>query len=138
MFEMVATLQDLICQMSWTYLVTDPDDVGFLTSDNPVCLFDPAATPLSGIGFASSPAAHFIFPICRTVCLLARHARQDDLVKLTPARVRAVNHAIISRADMQLYASYSSQGIQKLLDGLVKSRPRPTKVLLKEGRAVEE
>jgi hypothetical protein len=138
MFEMVATLQDLICQMSWTYLLTDPDDFGFLTSDNPVCLFDPAATPLSGIGFASSPAAHFMFPLCRTVCLLAQHTRRDDVVKLTPARVRAVNQAIISRADMHLYASYPSQGIQRLLNNIVISRPKPTRVLLKKGRVVEE
>jgi hypothetical protein len=138
MFKMVLMLQDLICRMGWTYLITDPDDLGFITSDNPVCLFDPAATPPGAIGFASSPAAHFIFPISRTVCLLAQHARKDDLVKLTPARVRAVNQAIISRADMQLYASYASQGIQKLLDNLVSSRPKPTKVHLKKGRVVEE
>lgn len=138
MFEMVTTLQDVIFQMKWTYLVVGEDDFGFLTSDNPVCLFDPSATPLTGIGFASSRVAHFLFPICRTVCLLAKHLGQDRMVRVDSARVRAVNRAVITRADTQLYAPYPSEGIQKLLDNLVKSRPAPTRVLFKKGRAVEE
>lgn len=137
MFEMMLTLQELIFHMKWTYLVTD-DDFGFLTSDNPVSLFDPAAMPLRGQGFASSREAHFTFPISRNVCLAARHIGPEGVLNLRPSNVRAVNRANITKADSQLYAPYHSAGIQEIFNEQVNSRSELKKIVLRQGRVVEE
>jgi len=74
--------------------------------------------PLRTVGTDTTPEQ---YELLRARRLFSNYNLRDRIrprdwhsYKLTPARVHAVNHAIISRADMQLYAAYSSQGIQKL------------------------
>lgn len=137
-FKMMLFLQGVICDMKWTFLLAPEDDAGFLTSDNPVSLFDPVGGPLGGIGFTSSPAAHFTFPINRGVCLLAQHQQGPETAELNRSKVRSVNKGTITRANSQLYAPFESASVRKILDWVVSRRTTSGKVLFRKGRVVEE
>jgi hypothetical protein len=136
MFRMLLELQMLIFRMHWTFLLTPPDAEGFLTSDNPVCLFDPVAR--HGIGFASSKEAHFTFPISRDVCMMAQHHRGPETVGLSAAQIRSVNSATIAQADSQVYAPFESSAVQRILNRVVSGRPKTKRVLIRKGRVVQE
>ena len=138
MFRMMLFLQEVVFDMKWTFLLAPEDDAGFLTSDNPVSLFDPVGGPLGGIGFASSPAAHFTFSISRGACLLAQHQQGPETAKLSGSKVRFVNKGTITRADSQLYAPFGSASVQKIFDSVVSQRTTSGKVLLNRGRVVEK
>jgi len=136
MFENLLMLQQVIFDMKWAFLLAAHDTDGFLTSDNPVSLFDPAAGPMRGIGFASSPVAHFTFPLSRGICLLAHHMRGPETRELNALQVRSINKANITRTDSQLYSPFVSLGVQKLLNDVVKLKGGPRKVLFSKGRTV--
>jgi uncharacterized protein DUF4238 len=138
MFQTMLFLQEVIFDMKWTFLLAPEDDAGFLTSDNPVSLFDPVGGQLGGIGFASSPAAHFTFPVSRSMCLLAGHQQGPETAELNGSKVRTVNKGTITRADSQLYAPFKSEAVQKILDSVVSQRTTSEKVLLSKGRVVEK
>ena len=137
-FEMMLFLQGVIFDMKWTFLLVPEDDAGFLTSDNPVSLFDPVGGPLGGIGVSSSPAAHFTFPISRGLCLLAQHQQGPETAELNGSKIRSVNKGTITRADSQLYAPFESASVQKILNWVVSRRTTSGKVLFNKGRVVEE
>lgn len=138
MSGMMLSLQRVICAMNWTFLLAPENDAGFLTSDNPVALFDPIGAPMGGVGFASSPAAHFTFPISRDVALLAKHQQDHESVEISGFRVRSVNKGTITRADSQLYAPFRSTRVQEILDSVVRQRPVSGRVLFRKGRVLEE
>jgi hypothetical protein len=138
MFTSMLALQKVIFGMHWCFLTAPDGDDGFLTSDNPVSLFDIAEGSSHGIGFASSPAPHFTFPISREICLLAQPHPNPRLVKLTPSEVRRVNSGTITRADGQLYAPFNIGAVKKLFDAVSSQTQRPHRVLLKHGHVVEE
>ncbi len=137
MFVSMLVLQEDIFQMHWCFLRTPHNDDGFLTSDNPVSLFDPIEGS-TGIGFASSPAVHFTFPLSKEICLLAQPHPNPGSVKLSPSEVRRVNRGTITRADGQLYAPFHSVAVQRLFDDVSMQTRKPRRVLLKHGRVVEE
>ncbi len=136
MFQMTMFLQEVIFKMKWTFLLAPDDDDGFLTCDNPVSLFDPMQG-FAGTGFASSPAAHFTFPISRDICLLASHQPRRAAIELNSSQVRSVNKGTIGQADVQLYAPFKSAHVQTILDSAIKHRPARKEVLIKKGRLVE-
>jgi hypothetical protein len=138
MFKMLQVLQEVIYKMQWTFLFAPEDDFGFLTSDNPLSLFDPIGGPGGGIGFASSPAAHFIFPVSRGVCLLAQHQSNVRSSTIAASQVRTVNKGTIVHADSQLYAPFNLSAVQSILDRMMERRPPRKRVLFKRGKAVEE
>lgn len=136
MFETMMSLQKLIDVMSWCFIQAPADSDGFLTSDNPVSLFDPIG--LHGIGFASSPAAYFTFPISKDICLLAQHQPCPESHKLTANEVRLRNRDSITRADTQLYAPFRSSGVQRIFDHVAREKKQPRRILLRRGRVVQE
>jgi len=133
-------LQKVIFEMRWIFLVAEEGDPGFLTSDNPVAVFDAPTVDVPGTGFKSSPDTYLTFPICREICLVANHlARQAQrVVRVSGARVRQVNKGAIERADTQLYAPFRSAKVQELHDTAVLARGTPKRVMVKKGRIVEE
>jgi hypothetical protein len=137
MFQKTLFLQKVIFEMKWTFLLAPEGDEGFLTSDNPVSLFDPMRG-FAGTGFSSSPAAHFTFPISRDVCLLASHKRGGAAIEVNSSQARSVNKGTIGQADSQVYAPFKSAHVQNLLNYAIKARPRRTEVLMKKGKLVEE
>lgn len=138
MFEMTMELQIMIDRMNWCFLVAPPDDPGFLTTDNPVALYDPDRLPWGGIGFASGQSAHFAFPISREICLLGQHRSAPLVQKLNSAGVRQTNKANITRCDTQLYAPFKSDKLQEILNCTVSQRKSTGRVLFHKGKVVEE
>jgi hypothetical protein len=138
MVTSMMSLQKLIFVMHWCFMRAPVDDDGFLTSDNPVSLFDPVGNPLGGIGFASSPAAHFLFPISKQICLLAEHSPNPPSVGVNASRVRRLNKGTITRADRQVYAPFNSAAVRKLFDFVYQQKNPPRRILFKHGRVVEE
>jgi hypothetical protein len=137
MFQLMQRLHDLIYGMQWTFLLASDDDSEFLTSDNPVSIYDPLASG-GGIGFASSPAAHFTFPLSRKVCLLSRYQKGPKVERLAASTVRSVNKGTITRSDTQVYAPFASAKIQMIVDEIARRKPKDRRVILKHGRVVEE
>jgi len=138
MFELMLALQRVIFAMKWVFLLAPEGSPGFLTSDNPVSLFDPIGGPVGAVGFSSSPAAHFTFPISRQVCLLAEHQQGPNTAELNGSQVRSVNKGTIIRADSQLYAPFKSASVQKILHSVMGQRTRPGRILIRKGQVVEE
>jgi hypothetical protein len=56
-------LQRVIYEMRWQFLLAEDGDLGFLTSDNPVALFDSPTVEVPGTGFLSSPDTYLTFPL---------------------------------------------------------------------------
>jgi hypothetical protein len=133
-------LQRIIFDMRWTLLIADEDDPGFLTSDNPVAVFDAPTVDIPGTGFLSSRDTYFTFPISREVCLMARHTPgpAQRVARISPAGVRQINKGIINRADTQLYAPFRSQNVQELHDAAISARGKPKRIMVKQGKIVEE
>ena len=138
MFRMMETIHELIFRMHWTFMIASNEDGGFLTSDNPVSLYDPVGGPRGAIGFASTPAAYFMFPLSRKLCLVGRHWKGSEVIKLTPFEVRRINTGAIARSDQQVYAPFWSNKIQKIVDNAVSHKPAPRRVLIRKGHIVEE
>jgi hypothetical protein len=137
MFQLMQNLHELIYKMQWTFLIAPDDDSAFLTSDNPVSTHDPMAA-VGNIGFASSPAAHFTFPLSRKVCLLGGHRPASKVEQLSGFVVRSVNKGTIIRSDTQVYAPSKSNKIQMIVDDIARQKPKSQRVLLKHGRVIEE
>ena len=116
MVKIMFHLQKLIVKMHWTFFVASSDDPGFLTSDNPVVLFDPSGGLFGGIGFASSPDAYFTFPICQEVCLLGGYKAMQSVIESSSVDIRRVNSGTIDRSDKQVYAPFKSDKIQSIMD----------------------
>jgi hypothetical protein len=134
MFETADMLQDVIDLMHWSFLHADERDDGFLTTDNPVSVFDPLSP--RGPAFQSSREAHFLFPVSRTLCLLGTHYKLLDR-KCSAYEVRQINRQNIECADTQVYAPFKSEGVQKILNNQCADR-KYSRVLLRKGKAVIE
>jgi len=88
------------------------------------------------IGFASSPAAYFTFPVSKDICLLARPCPGSH--SLSAYEVRLRNRDSVTRADTQLYAPFKSTGVQKLFDRVAREKGKPRRILFPKGRIVQE
>ena len=140
MIRVMMLLQRIIFEMRWTFLITDGSDSGFLTSDNPVSVFDAPMVDIPGTGFLSSPDTYFTFPVSRQICLMANHTpgQSQRVARISAAGVRQVNKGTINRADTQLYAPFRSQEVQELHDSAVSARGKPKRIMVKQGKIVEE
>lgn len=138
MFQTMLSLQLTIDKMHWSFMEAPADDPGFLTTDNPVCLYDLLIAPHGRLGFANKKAVTFSFPLSRSLCLIAGYAPMTVHQKVDAARVRGINTANIERCDRQLYAPFESAKVQKILDRMIASRKTAGKVFFKQGRIVVE
>lgn len=86
-------------QMEWEFWRTDASVPLFVTSDNP------AIIPPQGL----RNIPRFVFPICPTICLVARGCRQDhriaSYVDIGRKRVERINRRIVQAAWREVYAS---------------------------------
>lgn len=138
MVESMLRLQVLIANMHWSFLVAPEGDPGFVTTDNPVALYDPDAPTWAGISFAS-PTAHFAFPVNRELCLIGRHRPMPKIQRPSASHVRQINKAAITRCDAQVYAPFKSQKLQMILDEVAREKGgRTGKVFFRKGRLVQE
>lgn len=122
MFEGMLRIMPILERMKWT-LLESTGGVSFLTSDNPVALYDPS--PPSPYAFAASPHSEVTFPISRKFCLLFRWRGPAGLAVMRPAGVQVVNKRTIQRAYRQVYASQCSTILAQLLDKIWQKKPQP-------------
>jgi len=111
----------IIERMQWVFLESSGAE-WFLTSDNPVALYDPSAPHASGL--ASSPLAELTFPLGRRSCLLCRWKGRSGSVLLSPSRVRALNKRSVLRAYRFVFTPYKSKALRQLVDRLHGDQPR--------------
>ena len=137
MAEVMLGLQPIINGMQWMFAAAPDGSDGFLTSDNPVCVFDHTPPFPGAVAFLSSPNSFFTFPLSSQICLIGAHKQVTSSAKFTEGEVREVNKGTISRCDQQLYASFPSTKIQSLLDKFRLGKI-PKRVKLIRGRVVEE
>ena len=137
MFQTMLSLQLTIDKMHWSFLEAPTENPGFLTTDNPVCLYDLLIPQNGRVKFANQKTVSFAFPLSRSLCLIAGYAPMPVNQKIDPARVRRINTANIGCCDRQLYAPFESGKVQKILDKIASSR-RAGKVFFKQGRIVME
>ena len=104
MFQTMLSLQLTIDKMHWSFLEAPADDHEFLTTDNPVSLYDLLIPQNGRVGFANKKAVTLAFPLSRSLCLIAGYAPMPISQKVDPARVRGINTGNIERCDRQLYA----------------------------------
>lgn len=140
MIRVMIVLQRIIFDMRWTFLIANEEDPGFLTSDNPVAVFDAPTVDVPGTGFLSSPDTHITFPISREICLTAKHlpGPAQRVARIAAVGIRRVNKGTISRADTQLYAPFRSEKVQELHDAAIAARGVPKRIKVKQGKVVEE
>lgn len=137
MFQTMLHLQIEIEKMHWSFLEAPADDPGFLTTDNPVCLYSPLVPQSGRLGFASNKAAHFAFPLSRSLCLIAGNVPMPVNQKPNAAKVREINTVNIGCCDRQIYAPFESGKVQRILDELVTDRKTAGRVFFKQGSIVE-
>ncbi len=120
MFEMMLDLLPIIERMRWSWLVSD--DEAFVTSDEPIAIFDRKATSLYRPGFMSSDSAEFTFPLSRNVCLYCTWRGTAGVAKINAHSVRQINRRTISWATRYVYASERSEGLAGLVNDLLGTR----------------
>lgn len=121
MCQMMLDFMPIIERMRWVFLESQSAE-WFLTSDNPVVLYDPSAPHASGL--ASSPLAELTFPLGRTICLLCRWKGRSGRVLFSPSQVRALNKRSVLRAYRFVFAPYKSKTLRQLVDRLRGDQPR--------------
>ena len=139
MFKMMMMLQRVFWDMKWTFLSVPNGSDGLVTSDNPVIPSDPVGSPFGGVGFASSPEAYFTFPLSSRLCLMGSHkwsARES--AQLSPMKVRELNKLRILHCEQQIYAPFQSPKVQALLDEKASRKTSTGRILLSQGKVVEE
>jgi hypothetical protein len=108
-------LSTMIGEMSWILFVTE-ESRPFITSDSPVCLFDPSGARPVGL---TNIEVQISLPLTRAICLLAHRSGTKDEIRFEPMVDRdvcAVNLRTRRNAEIFLAASSRSfPGREELL-----------------------
>lgn len=105
-FEVVLPL---FFQRAWTVLRAPPGAIGFITSDQPVCLMwsDPPIAggrrPPPGFG---RPNTLVLFPLAPSLALVGTFEGDERVVDATESQIADFNFAMIENARRQIYASH--------------------------------
>jgi hypothetical protein len=121
-FENAKALDALVSEMDWN-LLKAPADTPFLTSDNPVIVFDPnrGSNPK---GYKPSKNTQLHFPISPSYLLVGDFSGRNGLVVDVPAEMVAkFNENQILSANKEVYASVRSEALQRAVDELFKAKP---------------
>jgi hypothetical protein len=105
--------------MQWT-LIRNRGDLCFMSSDNPVCLHDPArhTDDFLGIGFVSAPTVQVTCPLSRDVALLATWSDvlyPRDCNAGNPL-VRCINQRTVMNCERFVYAPDHTRAIQRFVN----------------------
>jgi hypothetical protein len=120
MFDVGRAVHQAIQEMNWMLIESDWDE-GFVTSDNPVCLFNPGSLG-SPSPWKLSKETHFFFPINRHVCLMGHTSREGSKFRTSGFGVRMINKLIISKAFRFVYATVKSSALETLINNSVAAR----------------
>lgn len=102
----------MISGMKWNYLVA-PQDKFFISSDNPVVLFDPEhKSDFYGPGFLTK-SVELTFPLSSDLCLLCQHGIpiENKFIDLDEDQVIKINARTISCSNRYILSSHKSPGV---------------------------
>lgn len=95
----------LLLRMFWSVLIA-PDNISFITSDNPVIVLDPNAPMLQSIGFATSKDSEIIFPLSPKVCLYGSWIKRKKILEyINKDYTEDINFEIFKYSFKYLYSS---------------------------------
>ena len=121
-FERGAELGDKLHELSWG-LLESPDGDPFITSDNPLQIADPVARARGPKGFQWTKAMQFVFPISPRFLLMGTFGNPGDgKATIDAGRVAVFNLRHVAQTYEQVYASFHSDELQKMLDRVFAKR----------------
>jgi len=122
-FKAIPRFGELFARMRWG-LNEGPADGPFITSDNPVIVLDDNARKLGPKNYRPTLGLRFGFPISPKFALSGEFVPgADQRLKADAKWVRSINSSQISRAYVEVYASFKSMDIQAEIDKVHKERP---------------
>ncbi|MGE0705458.1 MAG: DUF4238 domain-containing protein [Vicinamibacterales bacterium] len=114
-------LTPMLARIHWT-LCEAPASEPWITSDNPVALFEPF--PVQRKGELYGPSLQFLFPISPRFLLFGEPVtrRQDDRGRVSAETVRMMTDDLLRIAHRQVYASFFSKELQSRVNQVFKER----------------
>jgi hypothetical protein len=123
MFDHIADFGERFEKMRWG-LLEAPDDTPFITSDNPVIVLDDNAKKLGPQKYRPTSGLRFGFPLSPKFALSGEYVNgADQRLKASAHWVQVFNSSQISRAYVEVYASFKSMELQAEIDKVHKERP---------------
>jgi hypothetical protein len=113
--NMVIELSEIIYKMRWNFLIAK-DEYEFITSDNPIVIFDPSDISGSPIGLLLKDTL-LCFPINRKLSLLADWESNSvsDYINIKNAGVKDINRRVVINARKYVFSPEKKIGIQRLV-----------------------
>jgi len=102
MLKPIPKLVEVINQMSPT-LIYSCGSSRFITSDNPIVLFDPKRDPYHGSGWVKD-SIEVYFPLSPRTCLLLRWHSKNSILSFHDKQVAMVNSLLISSTTQYIFA----------------------------------
>jgi len=112
MIENLPIITKIISGMKWNYLVA-PLNNFFISSDNPVVLFDPLHTSdFYGLGFLTK-SIELTFPLSSHICMLCEHnsSHENEFIHINSEQVIKINERTVSCSYQYLISSQQSLGV---------------------------
>lgn len=95
----------LLLRMDWSLLIA-PNEINFITSDNPVVVKDPEDLSYRSCGFSSSPNVQVTFPLTPKICLFGSWGRYRRLIEYIDTKeVKEINFETFKYSYQYLYSS---------------------------------
>lgn len=111
-----------IAQVHWT-LCEAPVSEPWITTDNPVALFEPFPVPGRVLG-VYGPSLQFLWPVSPRFLVFGEPMTSgpDDRGRVPARTVRMMTDELLSIAHRQVYASFFSEGLQQRVNRIFKDR----------------
>jgi len=123
MFDHIADFGERFAKMRWG-LLEAPDDTPLITSDNPVIVLDDNAKKLGPEKYRPTSGLRFGFPLSPKFALSGEYVNgADQRLKASTQCVQVFNSSQVSRAYVEVYASFKSMELQAEIDKVHKERP---------------
>lgn len=123
MFDHIPDFGNRFEKMRWG-LLEAPADTPFITSDNPVGVFDDNAKGFKPKDYRPTSGLRFGFALSPQFVLTGEFVDgADQRLKATAHWVQVFNSSQISRAYVDVYASFKSMDLQAEIDKVHKERP---------------
>lgn len=94
-----------LLRMDWSLLIA-PEEISFITSDNPVVVKDPENLNYRSCGFSSSPNVQVTFPLTPKICLFGSWGRYRKIIEYIGANeVKEINFETFKYSYQYLFSS---------------------------------
>jgi hypothetical protein len=95
----------LLLRMDWSLLIA-PQEISFITSDNPVVVRDQNNINMKFCGFSSSTEVQVTFPLTQQICLFGSWGRYRKVVEnVSIEEVKEINFETFKYANKYLFSS---------------------------------